>query len=307
MNSEPRSISSGSPGDEAQLVRAAQAGEAKAFAEIVRRYQRAMYRVAYGFVRSPADADDVAQETFVRAFQASAAGQRAVYPGLAHRLQHRAVSFAPKAAQAGDSSSRCSRRAAVGTDDDPLDRVAAAEQARHLREAMAELKPEHQAVLVLRVVEDLSYEEIAKALSVPPGTVMPRSSRARAELKSKPRPHRREDMSHLTPEELSARFDDALTPARAAETDRHLASCEICRAALAELAAQDDALGRVLSHDPGEAYFGSFAARVEDRIRAAGMRGAQAKWEGGLRSWLRSPRRLAMAGVVAAVPAARRW
>jgi RNA polymerase sigma-70 factor, ECF subfamily len=50
---------------------------------------------------------------------------------------------------------------------------------------MAELKPEHQAVLVLRVVEDLSYEEIAKALSVPPGTVMSRLSRARAELKSK--------------------------------------------------------------------------------------------------------------------------
>jgi hypothetical protein len=108
-------------------------------------------------------------------------------------------------------------------------------------------------------------------------------------------------MNHLTPDELSARLDDALTPARAAETDRHLASCETCRAALAELAAQDDALGRVLRHDPGEAYFGSFAARVEDRIRAAGMRGAQAKWEGGLRGWLRSPRRLAMAGVVAAV------
>src|SRR5213075_34482 len=115
------------------------------------------------------------------------------------------------------------------------------------------------------------------------------------------RPHRRGTMSHLTLEELSARLDDALTPARISETDRHLASCESCRTALADLAGQDDALGQVLSHDPGEAYFASFAARVEDRIRAAGMRGAQAKWEGGLRSWLRSPRRLAMAGVVAAV------
>lgn len=108
-------------------------------------------------------------------------------------------------------------------------------------------------------------------------------------------------MTHLTHEELSARLDDALTPARAAETDRHLASCESCRTALADLAAQDEALGHVLTHEPGEAYFESFAARVEDRIRAAGLRGAQAKWGGGLRSWLRSPRRLAVAGVVAAV------
>lgn len=109
-------------------------------------------------------------------------------------------------------------------------------------------------------------------------------------------------MTHLTQEQLSARLDDALAPAQVAEVDRHLAECESCRAALASLAAQDDALGRVLEHDPGDAYFESFAARVEDRIRAAGLRGAQARvWEGGIFSWLRSPRRLAVAGVVAAV------
>ena len=109
-------------------------------------------------------------------------------------------------------------------------------------------------------------------------------------------------MKHLTHEELSARLDGAQAPGKATEADRHLAECEICRAALASLAAQDDALGRALAHDPGQAYFESFAARVEDRIRAAGMRGAQAKaWEGGIFSWLRSPRRLGMAGVAAAV------
>jgi hypothetical protein len=109
-------------------------------------------------------------------------------------------------------------------------------------------------------------------------------------------------MKHLTQEELSARLDDAMAPAAAAEADRHLAACESCRDSLASLAARDDALGRVLEHDPGEAYFESFPARVEDRIRAAGLRGAQARaWEGGVLSWLRSPRRLAMAGVVAAV------
>src|SRR5437879_7396131 len=57
-------------GEESSLVQAAQAGDEAAFAEIVRRYQRAVYRVAYGLTRNASDADDLAQETFVRAYQA---------------------------------------------------------------------------------------------------------------------------------------------------------------------------------------------------------------------------------------------
>jgi hypothetical protein len=71
---------------------------------------------------------------------------------------------------------------------------------------------------------------------------------------------------------------------------------------MAALAAQDDALRPALAHDPGEAYFETFADRVEDRLRAAGLRGAQAKsWEGRGLGWLRSPGRLAAVGAVVAV------
>jgi RNA polymerase sigma-70 factor (ECF subfamily) len=52
-----------------------------------------------------------------------------------------------------------------------------------LRACFGELAPEHQAVLALRAVQDLSYDEIAKALGIPIGTVMSRLSRARVELK----------------------------------------------------------------------------------------------------------------------------
>jgi RNA polymerase sigma-70 factor (ECF subfamily) len=61
----------------------------------------------------------------------------------------------------------------------------AGERDRQLQEAFAGLSPEHQAVLVLRVVEELSYDEIARALRVPAGTVMSRLSRARVELRSR--------------------------------------------------------------------------------------------------------------------------
>jgi len=72
-----------------------------------------------------------------------------------------------------------------GTDEDPADQVAERERASHMQEAFAELKQEHQAVLVLRVIEDLSYDEIARTLGVPIGTVMSRLSRARVELKQR--------------------------------------------------------------------------------------------------------------------------
>ena len=70
-----------------------------------------------------------------------------------------------------------------GVDDDPADHSARSERDARLRECFAELAEEHQAVLALRAVQDLSYDEIAQALQIPAGTVMSRLSRARAELK----------------------------------------------------------------------------------------------------------------------------
>src|SRR5262245_8849061 len=58
------------PGDESELVRAAQAGSQTAFADLVRVNQKMVYRVAYGLTRNSSDADDLAQETFVRAYRA---------------------------------------------------------------------------------------------------------------------------------------------------------------------------------------------------------------------------------------------
>src|SRR5262245_49476479 len=70
MNEAAERSSTGRPGDEADLVRAAQGGDQAAFAEIVRRYQRSVYRVGYALTRNASDADDLAQETFVRAHRA---------------------------------------------------------------------------------------------------------------------------------------------------------------------------------------------------------------------------------------------
>jgi hypothetical protein len=98
-------------------------------------------------------------------------------------------------------------------------------------------------------------------------------------------------MKHLNDEQLGAQLDGA-RGAGAEEAARHLDSCEACRGRLAELASQDRALARALDHDPGEAYFASFADRVAARIAAPASERATASvnvpW------W--TPRRLAWAG-----------
>ncbi len=189
MNPEPRRKEDVEAGDDASLVTAAQAGDQAAFGSLVRRHQRAVYRVAYGLTRNASDADDLAQETFVRAYQAL--GRFRVGEPLQPWLSRIAVNLAyslfrhrkRRPETSIESLVEAGKQWEGGTD--PAEELAETEHAGHLNEVFAELSPEHQAVLVLRAVQELSYEEIAVALHIPAGTVMSRLSRARAELKSR--------------------------------------------------------------------------------------------------------------------------
>jgi RNA polymerase sigma-70 factor (ECF subfamily) len=174
---------------EAALVRAAQGGDPAAFAEIVRHFQRPVYRVAYALTRNASDADDLAQETFVRAYQAIGrfrAGEP-LYPWLARIAVNLTYSLFRRRRRRPETSIEPLLEAGRqwAADDDPVERAAESEQHERLAAAFAELSHEHQAVLTLRVVEDLSYDEIASTLGVPVGTVMSRLSRARAELRTR--------------------------------------------------------------------------------------------------------------------------
>ena len=177
------------PGEEAALVRSAQGGDAAAFTAIVRHFQRPVYRIAYGLTRNAADADDLAQETFMRAYQAIGrfrAGEP-LFPWLARIATNLAFSLFRRRRRRPETSIEplveAGRQWSV--EDDPADHAERGERREQVQSAFETLTDEHQAVLVLRVVQDLSYEEIARVLGVPAGTVMSRLSRARAELKKK--------------------------------------------------------------------------------------------------------------------------
>jgi len=189
MDSAERSKQPLEAGDEAGLIVAAQGGDAAAFGRLVKLYQRAVYRVAYGITRNASDADDLAQETFVRAYQAIRRFRvgEPLHPWLARIAVNLAFSLYRRRKRRPETSLEPlleAGREFAGTDD-PAENVAKRERDRHLAAAFAELTEEHRAVLVLRVVEGMSYDEIARTLGIPGGTVMSRLSRARADLKTR--------------------------------------------------------------------------------------------------------------------------
>ena len=175
--------------DDAVLVAACQKGDEKAFGELVRRYQRAVHRLAWSLTRNASDADDLAQETFFRAWGAIGRFElgQPLYPWLARIVTNQAFSLFRHRKRRPETSIEPLVEAGQqwGMEDDPAEHTADAERDTQLRACFGELQPEHQAVLALRAVQDLSYEEIASALSIPIGTVMSRLSRARGELKKR--------------------------------------------------------------------------------------------------------------------------
>ncbi len=150
------------------------------------RYNRAVYRLAYSIVRSHADASDISQETFIRAYRAISRfdEQYRFYTWLHRicvnlclnhlkRVQHQKLVPLPGTDTEGEWQDL----------PDPGTSPSDMEIRRDLDQALRKLPSDQRAVFVLRVKEELSYNEIAKMLGIPVGTVMSRLSRARLRLK----------------------------------------------------------------------------------------------------------------------------
>jgi RNA polymerase sigma-70 factor (ECF subfamily) len=162
----------------------AQAGNLFAYEELVRRYQRRVYAVAYRIVRRSDVADDVAQETFLRAYRAIGRFEvgRPFAPWVVRIAANLAINRkrSPNEREQGLPEGHAETRSSSPS---PLDRLLDAEAASVLEQALDDLPEEQRVVFVLRVYEDLSYQEIAETLGISPGTVMSRLSRARTKLR----------------------------------------------------------------------------------------------------------------------------
>ena len=169
---------------EADLIRKARGGNLFAFEEIVKRYQRRVYAVARRIVQRHDVADDVTQEAFLRGYQAlhSFDVERPFGPWICRIAANLAVNHV-RSPQAREQELPEGHLEMASAAPDPLRDVLEDEAQRVLQQALAALPAEQRAVLVLRVVEDFSYREIADALQLEMGTVMSRLARAREKLR----------------------------------------------------------------------------------------------------------------------------
>lgn len=180
------------------LVARLKAGERTAFEDLIQTYQSLVYGLAFRLLNDPEEARDVTQETFLKAYRGVGAFRGecglktwlyrlAVNQASNHRRwwrrrrRHDTVSLdAPQgdaSATLGDnlpSGGRSPEQVALGR-----------ERQRLLMMALDSLKHDYRVVVVLRDIEELSYEEIAATIDVPIGTVKSRIARGREELRKR--------------------------------------------------------------------------------------------------------------------------
>lgn len=167
---------------EAELIKAAASGNRGAFAQLVRAHRARVLRVAFGIVGSADEAEDVAQQVFIKVWNSLPSYHpRGAFAAWLRRI---AVNAAIDALRRQPTEVRLQN---WQPDRRQLPEEAALRQDlyRRVREAVATVPPNARAALILREYEQLSYREIAEALQIPMGTVMSRLSYARRILKGK--------------------------------------------------------------------------------------------------------------------------
>ncbi len=179
------------------LVQRAQQGDHAAFRILFDKYNRRTYAIALGVLKNPQDARDVVQEAFVKVHRhlANFQGASSFYTWLYRITMNLAidqvrrkktakqVDFDETRGRDGDDEDLGNLTPALAGSD-PAKTIARKELTKKIQDALLTLPEYHRQVILLREVEGLSYEEIAKVMKVPKGTIMSRLFHARRKMQS---------------------------------------------------------------------------------------------------------------------------
>ena len=179
-----------------QVVVFAQEGREDAYRELIKRYERPVFSLIYRMVRDNETAEDLSQETFIKVlnnidryrpeFKFSSwlfkiANNITIDHLRRRQLDTISIEGAPDAVT-GERIRATAVTVASGGES-PLEELESKEIGASIEEAIAKLRPEYRACIILRHVEDYSYDEIAEIVKLPLGTVKTYIHRARQELR----------------------------------------------------------------------------------------------------------------------------
>ena len=182
--------------EDKELAALASKGREMAFRELLSRYERPIFSLIYRMVRDRTLAEDLAQEAFIRAFNAihsyqprfkfsswifKIANNHTIDHLRKRKLETVSIDGSPHARNAEEEAQT---RLVVESTEEAQDHfVEARELGGQIEEAIGHLRPEYQTAVLLRHVEGYTYDEIAEIMELPLGTVKTYLHRARAELK----------------------------------------------------------------------------------------------------------------------------
>lgn len=182
--------------DDLTLVKRVRDGDQRAFKLLVERYQRKVYAVALGMLKDKEEAMDVSQEAFVKVYKYldHFKGDSSFYTWLYRITTNICIDVIRRRGTAGgpmeefDESMTSdlseARIGALGSrlGTNPQKSALRRELAEKIQEALATVPEKHRAILLLREVEGMSYEDLSRTLDIPKGTVMSRLFHARAKV-----------------------------------------------------------------------------------------------------------------------------
>ena|SRR5579859_1018131 len=177
----------GRPAEDSVLIARAQRGDPAAYEEIVQRYQQVAFRTAYLITGSAADAEDAAQEGFIRAYRALGRFRQGAdpRPWLLRIVANEARNRVRSSGRRQQLELRLAERFRPGdAAPSPEAAAVAAEETQRLLDLVRGLSEEDQLVIASRYFLELSGEETALALGIAEGTVKSRLSRALARLRT---------------------------------------------------------------------------------------------------------------------------
>jgi RNA polymerase sigma-70 factor, ECF subfamily len=203
LNGQPSQPSEGvkerEPHEDDALVEEARNGSKAAFHALFQKYHRRAFAVALGVLKRPEDAMDVVQDAFIKVHKNIGAfqGTSSFYTWLYRIVMNLAIDHVRRTRRVVEWGDDVPLHEAAGDralvprveDENPSRAMVRRELSDKIRQALDALPEYHRAVILLREVEGMSYEEMAEVLGVPKGTIMSRLFHARRKMQDQLQPY----------------------------------------------------------------------------------------------------------------------